>query len=212
MYEYAASGLGWSDIADYPACRQYPGGGVQKCFINSPGDRAVANRFNCIKIETPGAETSCDTTGGSRGERWCCPNIDMRTAQPLTVVCEGERVSKDILTTDEERMLWEVQDRLCRQGLDPGSVDGTRRYPNMLIGAIKAFQVNYNLPETGNLDDVTLYHLGFTASQVRQMSQALAERRRWVPREAQSIAWLPIAGILVAGGFLAYAVHKFIKR
>jgi hypothetical protein len=209
MYEH--HGLGWSDIQGYPACQHYPGDGTQRCFIENSADEAVARQFHCVKMERTSDERTCETTEGSAGRRWCCPSIDMLTATPPRLVCESSRVSRSTLPA-EARALWDVQKALCDRGLDPGAVDGTRSSPVALRTAVRAFQYNSMLPDTGELDSVTLRRLGFSGSHLTEMTRALAPDPGRFAITAEPLSWLPVVGFVMAGGFLTYVGYKYMTR
>lgn len=218
MYEYVPAkysreGLGWSDIEGFPTCQHYPGGGTQRCFVENAADRAKAERFHCIRMERPTDETVCTTTDGTAGRRWCCPSIEMRgDAVPPRLVCERGRVDRATLLTEEERSLWDVQNALCGLGLDPGPVDGRRVAPVALRTAIKSFQYNSMLDDTGELDDVTLRRLGFSGTRLLEMRRQLAPTPGRFAVAGAEVSWLPIVGFLAAGGFLAYVGYRYVTQ
>jgi len=216
MYEQK-HGLGWSDIADYPACGNIPGGGVERCFLDHvPSDLAIAQYNGCVRLGT-----SCRTTSGNAGYRWCCPPFTMQSVPAggdtaRTLLCQSSRQARGAMQTDRERALWDVQNRLCELGLDPGPVSGRWGSPSF-TPAVRAFQVNSRITATGTPDEVTLRAMGFSSLDVARMATLVGPPASFTSgfRTGDSGAlMLPllIAGSLAAGGLLLFGVHKFTEK
>jgi hypothetical protein len=224
MYEYSTkpslSGMGWSDIAGYPACQDFPAGGVQRCFIDNTEENALAERNGCIILENPTGTrvTTCNTTSGTGGRRWCCPRTNIEWGgpggHPYSYVCLASRVARSSLTSPGRQAAYDAQERLCTLRIDPGRIDGDAS-KLMTQTAIKAYQYRVGLPQTGGFDDVTLRSLGF--SNATQMSANIASTTQTEFERARGeIApeptnWLLVGGVMVGSIVLAGGVYLYMR-
>jgi hypothetical protein len=119
------------------------------------------------------------------------------------------------MRTDRERAMWDVQNRLCERGLDPGPVNGQWGSPSF-EPAVRAFQTNARITATGSLDPVTLRAMGFGALDVARMATLVGPPSPFTAGFQQPgasiVMPLLIVGSLAAGGILLYGVHKFTTR
>lgn len=221
MYEFPKDrGMGWSYVNGYPSCQDFPGGGVQGCFINETED-ALAERNGCIVLENPtgSRETLCRTTVGSEGRRWCCPTTPRVEwggpgGHPYQYVCQTSRVARSSLTSPGLQAVYDAQERLCTLRIDPGRIDGNAS-KTMTQNAIKAYQYRAGLPQTGRFDDVTLRSLGF--SNASQMAVSIApttqtdfERDRG-NLNPEPTNWLLVGGVVVGSLVLAGGMYLYLK-
>lgn len=225
MYAYtrrpALRGMGYSDIQGYPSCRDLPGGGVQRCFVQADADIQAARHNGCVEILR--GTTTCQTVaggelGGRAGRRWCCPPQAMvhpSQSAPYRLICQYDREARSAMRNAGEQAVWDVQNRLCALGIDPGPVDG-RTTSSWFAPAIRAFQYREGLPETGELTPATLRQLGF--SDAANMATA-AQGERLTPYEygerifsQGAFSWGPIIGVSIASLALAAGLYVYITR
>lgn len=212
MYEYTKRGMGWSDISGYPSCAAITGGGIKRCFTIEDADVRCANSCGCHRTTE-----SCRTSSGNAGFAWCCPrdcpNPNAAPGQGCVsasrnLICDLNRVNRNTMTTDRERAVWDIKNKLCIERFDPGNLNGS--YDRMTSEALIAVQARNRIPQTGEADAVTLRLLGFSASDAQRLANALAEPETVVP--PVQLPWGLIAASSVASVFMLYAVWQFTKR
>jgi hypothetical protein len=222
MYEFSKDmGMGWSYVDGYPSCQDFPGGGVQGCFINDTTENPLAERNGCILLENPtgNRETLCRTTVGREGRRWCCPSTPRVEwggpgGHPFQYVCQTSRVSRSSLNDPGRQAVYDAQERLCTLRIDPGRIDGDAS-KTMTQNAIRAYQYRAGIPQTGRFDDVTLRSLGF--SNATQLAANIAPTTETPFQHGQregapeSTNWLLVGGVMVGSIVLAGGVYLYMR-
>lgn len=112
------------------------------------------------------------------------------------------------MTTDRERAVWDIKNKLCISRFDPGNLNGS--HDRMMSEALIAVQARNRIPQTGEADAVTLRLIGFSASEAQQLANTLAEPETVVP--PVQLPWGLIAASSVSSIFMLYAVWQFTKR
>jgi hypothetical protein len=111
--------------------------------------------------------------------------------------------------------LTDLEDELCSVGFDPGPITGrlTATTRQTYQDTIRRFQREYGLEETGREDRLTLRALGFPASEVDAVAEALERRgRERLGPDLGTGTLLPVVAVLAAGGALAFVAATLIKR
>jgi peptidoglycan hydrolase-like protein with peptidoglycan-binding domain len=124
-------------------------------------------------------------------------------------------VSLTDLEDDYQRGVFRVQQALCSVGFDPGPITGrlTATTRQTYQDTIRRFQREYGLEETGREDRLTLRALGFPASEVDAVAEALERRgRERLGPDLGTGTLLPVVAVLAAGGALAFVAATLIKR
>lgn len=230
MYE-RSGGMGWSEIPTLSSAHVFCGGGMfDACVTEHPSDQEWARLHGCQQASSWfgfGGPRRCTTapnqqgTGQNPGTVYCCHQgviteelqrreiFEQQGLDPSRPACEQpqQRTLRGQMRNDRQAAIWSIQDRLCRMGFDPGSVDGTTTNP-MLLTAIHNLQRANRIPE-GPVDQATLIIMGLPTSM--ESTIALTSIGRTGAAVAQSNVGV-IAAAVGAAGFLGYAVWQYMKK
>jgi len=122
--------------------------------------------------------------------------------------CDMIRTPRSEMVGDEARATWDVQEKLCTLGIDPGPIDG-REHTTSYIEAIRSFQARNGLPQTGAPDRTTLYRMGFSQVEANRISGAV------IPSGGGggvALPWGAIIGSTLAASFLMVGAWMYVKR
>lgn len=233
MYE-SDRGMGYSPAPGYVRATT-PGacgaGASVYCVSNLPEDVAWRSmtrpdgRPQCQPVHMGIWGRSCRTTDRNEGQYYCCYDIapSLSTAEqiawaeeegvPLTTRrCERDRVNRGLMRNESQRAIWDIQERLCSQGLDPGPVSGV--VTRTLVDRVRGVQRERGITVNGQVDAVTAQAIGFGASEAQRIAAAVARSGIGTsPDEPPPLAFNPwlFAAAAAAAGFLGFAYYQYAK-
>lgn len=221
MYERV--GMGVSEIPWYSSSAVFCGGGMfDACVTSMPRDVEWARIHGCIPSRSffgLRGPRQCSTSEGNPGTVQCCNRGVIREVQQQQEeaeqygiqtgqrVCEQVRALRGQMRNEVQQAIWDIQDRLCQAGFNPGPVDGTTRSAN-LLNAIHDFQRQRQIPE-GPADAATLLEMGLQPNLESIIALTAIGRTGASVTQAN---FGVIAAAVGAAGFLGYAVWQYMKR
>jgi hypothetical protein len=234
---YERTGMGYSEAPWYVrtmwplACAQ---NAMLTCVTDDPADvewrnlpAYVGGPRRCSSVTGGVLSSSCKTAGNRSGRLYCCLRTTLEPSayeameqrieeslQPGQRVCDVNRYSRDLLRNEAQRATWDIQDKLCQLGVDPGPVNGNAS-ERTLAAAVRSYQRQMGLPTTGQVDAATASMMGFSASDSVRIAEAVL--RTQIGTEPGTIAPPSLSTpVLVASfgaaAFLAFAAYTYFKR